>query len=94
MSETPRSHVNYNACLWEPQEHEISLTRTADPDAATLFPFGDFWYLELTRGISVGLGRHPESAASDAAAMRKLSALAAEVAGELERRAAGQEPAT
>jgi hypothetical protein len=84
---TTHSHVNHNACLWEPQADEIRLTLTPDPADGPLFPFDDFWHLELTRGLSIGLGRHPASVASDAAAMRKLSAVAAEVAGELERRA-------
>jgi hypothetical protein len=92
MSETARSHINYSAALWQPQEHEISLDLVPDTsDYKSAFPFDDYWHLQLARSLAVALGRHPESVASDAAAMRKLSALAAEVAGELERRAAQQE---
>jgi hypothetical protein len=82
----PQSHVNHSACLWEPQEREITLASAAET-ASSIFPFGGFWYLNLASTLSIGLGRHPESVASDAAAMRKLAAAAAEVAGELERRA-------
>jgi hypothetical protein len=85
-----QSHVNHSVCLWEPQEHEISLAVAVDPADGPLFPFDDFWYLQLAGAMHIGLGRHPESVASDAAAMRKLAALALEVAGELERRAAEQ----
>ena len=85
----PESHVNHNACLWEPRAREISLALVPETaNIAAVFPFGHFWYLQLAGSLSVGLGRHPESVASDAAAMRKLAAVAAEVAGELERRAA------
>ena len=89
---TARSHVNYSACLWDPQDREITLTRTPDTSDGPLFPFDDFWYLALARGMTIALGRHPESVASDAAAMRKLSALAAEAAAELERRAGQEQP--
>ena len=82
----PESHVNHNACLWEPQEREIRFA-VAPETASSVFPFGHFWYLSLTSSLSIGLGRHPESVATDAAAMRELAAVAAEVAGELERRA-------
>ena len=89
---TVRSHVSYSACLWEPQEREISLRVTPDPADSPSFPFDDFWYLELAPSFRIALGRHPESVASDAAAMRKLSALASEAAGELERRAGQEQP--
>ena len=87
-----QSHVNHSACLWEPQEREITLSPAAETaDYPEVFPYDGFWYLYLCRGVSIGLGRHPASVASDAAAMRKLAAVAAEAAEELERRAAEQE---
>lgn len=81
-----RSHVSCSPTLWEPQEREIRFD--VQPDPGDTFPFDSFWYLQLASSVMIGLGRHPESVVSDAAAMRKLAAVASEVAGELERRAA------
>lgn len=82
------SRVASNVCLWDPQESEVRLIPQPEGATITFSPFDGFWYLQVAPSLMIAVGRHPGSVASDAAAMRKLSAVAAEAAGHLERRAA------
>jgi hypothetical protein len=76
------SDVRASASVYHPQASEMRITRGTPGE-----PNENALYLDVARGIYIGLGLPSADLAGEIAAMRKLAEMATEAAAELERRA-------
>lgn len=82
MAAHAQHDVRVSATIWHPKPFSFRIEPYQPPGEET------FWYFYLSSGIAIAAGRHREDLADEIAAMRKLSADAAELARLLEEKAA------